>query len=334
MRRVSAMIIGCLFVLSGVLKLMDPVGSSLLMESYFGFLHLSFLRPAGPLMGVLFPLFESVLGAALVTGVFKRHIGIISGAVLAFFTVLTAVMWVCDAPMDCGCFGEAVHLSHLQSLVKNILLMALWAAAFLPFNVRNGCRKVKYATFSAVSLSLCAFAVYSIVSVPLMDFTPFAPGAEIFNPETSENMDAPVLTFCDAEGEYADSLALGQRVLAVSFYKNTPELDPKSISCLEEAVQAGIQPLLLSSNDMDAPLPVYRADSRMLMTLNRSNGGATYIADGQIIAKWPRRSLPDSEAFAELSSTPADESLIDENTPKRLKLQGFLLYVYAVLLLV
>ena len=334
MRRVSAIAVGCVLVLSGILKLMDPVGTGLLMESYSGFLHLSFLKPAGLPLGVLLSLFESVLGTALVTGVFKKVAGIISGTVLGFFTVLTAVMWFCDAPMDCGCFGEAVHLSHLQSLVKNLVLMALWAFAFLPFDtLSNCCRKVKYATFALVSLSVCAFSVYSLLSVPLMDFTPFAPGEELFNEQTYAMPEAPMLSFCDEDGEYADSLALGARVLVISLY-NASEPDPRSIACIEDAQRAGMQPLLLVSGDVSAPVQSYRADRRMLMTLNRSNGGATYIADGQIIAKWPVRSLPDASELAELAKTSPDESVIDENTPKRLKLQGFLLYVFAVLLLI
>lgn len=333
MRRISAMVIGCVFVLAGILKLMDPVGTGLLMESYFGFLHIPFLKPLGLALGVCFSLFECVLGAALVTGVFRKIVGILSGAVLGFFTALTAVMWFCDAPMDCGCFGEAVHLTHLQSLVKNIVLMILWVIAFIPFRDRGSCRKVKYATFALVSLSVCAFAVYSLVSLPLMDFTPFSPGEELFNPETSADPDSPVLSFCDPEGEYADSLALKPLVLAVSLY-DPSGLDARSLACLDNAREAGMQPLLLVSGTVPDSLQAYSADRRMLMTLNRSNGGATYMADGQIVAKWPLRALPDAATLSTLSRTSPDESVIDENTPKRLKLQGFLLYVFAVMLLI
>ena len=77
----------------------------------------------------------------------------------------------------------------------------------------------------------------------------------------------------------------------------------------------------------------YFADRKKLLTLNRSNGGATYLDDGLIVAKWSRRRLPDRDKLAALSGEDAAESLLTENNGSRLKFQAFLLYVFAVMLL-
>ena len=78
---------------------------------------------------------------------------------------------------------------------------------------------------------------------------------------------------------------------------------------------------------------IYFADRKTLLTLNRSNGGATFISDGQIVTKWPVNRLPDTEKLEQLASTDPIESLVTENHPAKLKLQAFLLYVCAVILL-
>ena len=85
----------------------------------------------------------------------------------------------------------------------------------------------------------------------------------------------------------------------------------------------------------ESPLDgVYSADRRTLMTLNRSNGGATCICDAQVVAKWSRRGLPSGEELSEMYplDDPVSES-VKQNAPRRRRLQGFLLYVYSVMLL-
>ena len=77
----------------------------------------------------------------------------------------------------------------------------------------------------------------------------------------------------------------------------------------------------------------YFADRKKLLTLNRSNGGATYIQDGLIVTKWGIRGLPDQAKLQELAATDVTESLLSENNGDRVKFQAFLLYVFAVMML-
>lgn len=345
-RRIAAVIVGSVFFIAGMLKLMDPVGASLVVEEYLKFLHLRFLVPASGVAGSAMALFEAVLGTAMITGVWRRCTGIVTGVVLAFFTILTFVLWLLNPSMDCGCFGEAIHLTHLQSLVKNLVLCALWALAFLPLKSLGEPLKVKYVSFSIVAVSLCLFLLYSSLSIPLLDFTPFKPGEELQQSEDVELEDAPLLSFCDAEGEYFDELAARGNVVVASVYdpENISPLMLESVSAMfADASAASVTPILLiagTPDQLDAmtsdPMLLmnsYFADRRTLMTLNRSNGGASYISDGQIVAKWAVRSLPSADKFAELVAKDNTESVIDENSPRRLGMQSILLYVFAVMLL-
>ena len=54
LRRFSAVLIGIVFFVSGILKFMDPVGTSLIVEAYLNFFKLGFLRPVSYFCGVAF----------------------------------------------------------------------------------------------------------------------------------------------------------------------------------------------------------------------------------------------------------------------------------------
>lgn len=337
-RRISAVIIGFVFFIAGVLKLMDPVGAGLVVDEYLKFFHLNFLHFAWEFIACALALIETIIGAALITGVWRKIIAIISLIFTGFFTLITLILLIFNPNMDCGCFGEIIHLSHLESFIKNIVLLGLWALAFLPFRKIEPSRKVKYVSFGIASVSVGLFLMYSLLSLPLVDFTSLRQGAELEDSQT-------YLSFSNVAGEYVDDLAYNQRVMVISAY--TPEkLKERNWERITElllnAESAGYTPLLLlasspenlDSNNKDVLLQYsYFADRKTLMTLNRSNGGATYLADGQIIAKWAVHKFPKEDKLVELAAQDTTEALIELNNASNLKLQGFLLYVFAVMLL-
>ena len=336
-RRICMVILGMVLLVAGLLKLMDPAGAGLVVEEYLNFFHLPFLKSASRFIASALALFESLLGAALIAGVWRKVAAIASGVILILFTAVTIILYLRNPTMDCGCFGEAVHLNHAQTLLKNLVLDALWCLAFIPFGNLGQPQRIKYASFSLAALSLVFFLLYSALSIPLRDYTKFKPGTEL---------EEEVLSFYDANYDYADSLALEGKVMVISAY-DPARLSAKSMerithtamaaakeSCTvlflvastpDAVAESGISPALLSN--------IFFADRRELLTLNRSNGGLTYIHDGQIIRKWASASLPDAEEFRGMDGkTPADVLLSQQNRTRAL-FQGFSLYLLAVLLL-
>ena len=90
---------------------------------------------------------------------------------------------------------------------------------------------------------------------------------------------------------------------------------------METAVPALLQPY------------AYFSDYKTLITLNRSNGGATYLDNGMIIRKWHLRDLPDFEGLDKLAGTDPVDATVATVTRSRLRAQGFLLYLLAVLII-
>ena len=393
MKRFCGFITGFVFFLSGIVKLLDPVGAGLVMDSYFDFLHIGFMGPTSKFFGVMFALAETVIGTGLITGVWRKPMGLAALILQGFFTVLTLFLVIFNPEMDCGCFGEAIHLTHMQTFLKNIVLCILLATYYFPSSMLGRNRKRKYASFGLVTVSVIAFTVYSLLYIPLIDFTAFKPAAVLAAGENAEadlyeavfiyekdgvkesftlghlpdstwtfvstetvlkegHEDSSVnLSIRDAYGDYHDDMAAEGKVLAVSVY----DIDMKNgrwaqtARFLENAEKAGFRPLLLVSStagqfaEMTAGLQpqtatvldrlVHYSDYKTLITMNRSNGGATFFCDGYLIRKYARRALPDMGELSTLFQSDETEELISRSTSGDLTFQGFLLYVFAVMLL-
>ncbi|MBR1576702.1 MAG: DoxX family protein [Bacteroidales bacterium] len=343
-RRFCALLIGLVFFVSGMFKLMDPVGTGLKMVEYFRFLHLDFMIPAGKAVGVAFSLLEALVGAALVSGIARKAAAVTVLALIVFFTGLTLALYLRNPEMDCGCFGEVLHLTHLQSLLKNLVLLALALIAFIPLSDGYEARKPKKWGFAVVSLLVVLFTVYSLRFLPMQDFTAFSCGSQILSGATEDDgLSADklaVLSFSDAFGEYCDDLAAEGDVLVVSAYA-PEELDSlrwERISALvSDALVCGIRPLLLAPSAEDVPMTLgeclYFTDYKTLLTLNRSNGGATYLADGLVVSKWAARNLPGGEDLSSLLSGEPAETAASAYTRGRVAFQGLMLLCAALLIL-
>ena len=379
-RRFCAILIGLVFLASGLLKLLDPVGTGLIVSEYFKFFHLGFLQGTAKALGMVLSLVEAITGAALISGVFRKTTAIVTSVLVVFFTIITLILWIAKPEMDCGCFGEAIHLSHGQTLLKNLVLLALAALAFIPFQNFGVPRKGKYVAFFLAVPSLVFALCHNARHLPMIDFTEFAPGTELFAsldndyqemdgkvptfiyerngqrgsftldalPDSTwtfvgvdtlsrsgmyKNASKPVLSFRDAEGEYQDELAVLGKVMVFSVY-DPEEADWDRIRTqAAEARICGATPLILSVPGEDTPEDVYLADYKPLITLNRANGGATYFNDGELISKWSPRDVPEGEELRSLLDREPVVASTDFIVGRRIRAQGFALYLLALLLL-
>ena len=380
LRRFCAVLIGLVFLASGLLKLLDPVGTGLIVSEYLKFFHFGFLQGTAKAFGMGLSLLEAITGAALITGVFRKTTAIVTSVLVLFFTAVTVVLWLANPEMDCGCFGEAIHLTHAQTLLKNLVLLALALVAFLPFQNFGVPRKGKYVAFFLAVPSLVFALWYNHRHLPMIDFTEFAPGVELFASLDNDYQEMddkvptfiyerdgqrgsfslnnlpdstwtfvgvdtlsrsglykseakPVLSFRDAEGTYEDERAVLGKVMVFSVYDPAKADWERIGSQAAEARSCGATPLLLTVPGENVPQDVYFADYKPLITLNRANGGATYFNDGELVAKWSPRDVPEgSDLKGLLERDPVDVST-EFTVQRRIKAQGFALYLLALLML-
>lgn len=305
-------------MVAGLLKLMDPTGASLAVESYLNFLHLGFLRPLSFPLASALSFIEVLLGICLCCGVARRIAAILSGALMAGYTILTLIVLILNPSLDCGCFGEAISLSHGWSFVKNLLLCVLWCVAFIPWRGFGEPKTTRWIAFGLTCTLTLLFGIHCLRSLPPIDFTEFAPGAEI-------GMDGedPSFFICDSEGEYRDSLLLDGAVLVCSVYDPQDADLFSADGVLQKASQLGIRPVMVAPQILESFGPdSFSSDRRAIMTLCRSNGGYVLIVDGQIVSKWTASNPPDEEDMASfLVDNPMDIVLTNQRRT-RLALEG------------
>ena len=339
-KRICASIVGLVLFVAGVLKLADPAGAGLLVRDYLSFLHLGFLRFCSGFLAVLFALAECGIGAALVTGVWRRIVAFAAAGLLGFFTLLTLIILIANPAMDCGCFGQAIKLSHWGSFLKNLVLLGLLALAYLPLRDYGLPQRIKYASFGIVSLSVLVFTFINCLSIPTVDFASYKPGTEL------DACEPDVFSYCNAEGEYVEEEAFRGPVMLVSVY-NPGKISAKRAAKISAFVQnadtLGLKPVLLLASapgELQGALGRHDlsgiarfADRRMLLTLNRSNGGVTFVSNAQVVRKWAAGSLPGEDGLRALLEEDPLEAVVHSRNRGNLRLQAFLLYTSAVLLL-
>ena len=325
------------FIVSGALKLLDPVGTGLIVKAYLDFMHLDFLEPAAIGMGIALSTLEFTVGICVLGGLRIRFIAWVALVMMVVFTGLTYYLMRFNPISDCGCFGEAIHLSNTQTFYKNLVLLVL---AILIFLGRKRATRVAptwmewtfVGIFAVLALSV---ALRALTTIPQVDFTAYRVGNSL-DELARENQARYETTFLYTKDGHTEEFTLD----------NLPDdswtyLDSKTVQVGGSTKMAQVDftldqmegPLLAltvySPEALDAeqkerigqfkdaamregqtvvaygPTEEYvTADRKSLMTLNRSNGGAVYFNDGTIVAKWANVELPEVDLPAVLDEDP------------------------------
>lgn len=133
----SRLIVGNLFIFSGVVKANDPLGFSYKLIEYFEEFGTNWdwlIEIAMPFAAAICIL-EIVLGVAVLVGYKMKQVSWILLAMILFFTVLTFASAVFEIVRSCGCFGDAIPLTPWESFYKDLILLALILILFVKRNV-------------------------------------------------------------------------------------------------------------------------------------------------------------------------------------------------------
>jgi len=122
--------LGLTFILSAVLKAVDIAGFAV-QVSYFGIVREPMLVRFVAFSTVLV---ETAIGIALLVGWKLQEWALRAVfALLVGFTVLILYAWAFKGLEDCGCFGSFVKLTPAMSVLKNLVMMAFVAVAWIGY---------------------------------------------------------------------------------------------------------------------------------------------------------------------------------------------------------
>lgn len=180
------LLVGGLFIFSGLIKVNDPVGTAIKLEEYFDVFSndiadfFIYLKPIALQIGVVLVVAEVVLGVMLILGVKLKQTVWALALMILFFTFLTFYSAYFNKVTDCGCFGDAIKLTPWESFYKDIILLVMISILFI-FRKDLPKNTPRWAGISAV-LSLVislGIAVIAIRNLPFIDFRAYKNGVSI-----------------------------------------------------------------------------------------------------------------------------------------------------------
>lgn len=179
---VSRLVVGLLFIFSGLIKANDPLGFGYKLQEYFEVFHISFLNDYAPAIAILLCTLEIVLGALLLLGFWANLVAWGLLLLIIFFTFLTFYSAFFEVVTSCGCFGDAIPLTPWQSFSKDLILLTLIVIIFRqrhnlkPLVASERTRDLVAGFILVLSLG---FGLYTYNFQPVLDFLPYKVGNNI-----------------------------------------------------------------------------------------------------------------------------------------------------------
>lgn len=171
--------LSALFIFSGAVKCVDPIGTSIFVDKYLATYSLGWLMSFSETLAVGLSVVEFSLGVLLVSGVWRRFTALITVIVLLLFSILTLLSATVLPIGDCGCFGDALKLSPWATFLKNIIMLPM---AITLWRGSDGCDKLRVREFVTLLVAMCvplAVNIYALRHLPLVDFLPYKVGTEL-----------------------------------------------------------------------------------------------------------------------------------------------------------
>ncbi len=304
--QLSRILVGALFIFSGFVKLVDPIGSQYKFQEYFSesVLNMEFLIPYALPFAILLIVAEILLGVMILIG-YKSKLTVWSLFVLTLiFLFLTWYSAYYNKVTDCGCFGDAIKLNTWETFYKNVILIALIVlllikAAHIKPVFKGNVPKV----ITFLSLAVFLYIVQHVLThLPLIDFRAYAIGKNISEgmvyPEDGSIPPVHDFVLEDAQADLAPELLKKEKVMLVIIY-NLDKVDVNGFPAIKEmttkakkkgytvyGVSASFSDeLLLAKEKYNLPFDFLFCDETTLKTIIRANPGVVILNKGTVVEK-------------------------------------------------
>jgi uncharacterized membrane protein YphA (DoxX/SURF4 family) len=299
-------IVGALFIFSGFVKLVDPIGSQYKFQEYFseGVLNMEFLIPYALIFSIVLIVAEILLGVMILIG-YKPKFTVWSLFFLTLvFLFLTWYSAHYNKVTDCGCFGDAVKLTPWETFYKNVILIALIIILVIKVKLIKPIFSGKIPkVITLVSLAGFMFIVQHVLThLPIIDFRAYAIGKNIT--EGMQYKDdgeiPPVHDFMleDTQNDLAPEILQMEKVMLVitsSLEKSNLEGFPEIKNVAEKAIEKGYTVYGVSASFSDIieetkseynlPFEFLFCDETTLKTMIRANPGIIILNKGTVTQK-------------------------------------------------
>ena len=195
---VVRVLVGLLFIFSGLVKANDPLGLSYKMQEFFDGWGWSALNWSTFSLSIAMNAFEILLGVAMLVGYRMRLFSWLILLLTIFFGFLTGYAALSGKFQSCGCFGDCLPLTPVQSFMKDVVLFLLVLYIFIYRNkIRPGLSiKICISVLAGALIIALGIQGYVLKHLPFVDCLPYKKGNHLL-----EQMQVP-------PGAVADSFAI------------------------------------------------------------------------------------------------------------------------------
>lgn len=178
---VIRIVVAVLFIFSGLVKANDPLGLSYKMDEFFEVWHMHWMMPYSLALSVMMIAFEIIAGVALLLGYAYRLFSFLLLALVVFFTFLTAYVLFSGKIKECGCFGDCIPITPIQTFTKDVILLVLGIVLVV---YRNRIKPLLGGYTGTAAIILTTFAAvgmqwYALEHLPYHDCLPYKVGVNI-----------------------------------------------------------------------------------------------------------------------------------------------------------
>jgi uncharacterized membrane protein YphA (DoxX/SURF4 family) len=180
--QISRILVGVLFIISGLIKANDTIGFSYKLVEYFEIFNMHFFVDYAVSMAMFICIFEIMVGIALLIGAYTRLNMWLLLLMIVFFTLLTGYSAITNKVTDCGCFGDAIKLKPVESFLKDVLLLVFILIMFIGQKHIKPIVSNKTIVSIALGVSLLVITFFTFntyMFLPKIDFLPYKVGNDI-----------------------------------------------------------------------------------------------------------------------------------------------------------
>ena len=171
------------FIFSGYVKAIDPLGTQYKIADYLQAMGLLGYIPDWMtlLSSIILSTIEFSIGIFLLFAIRRRLVSKLAFLLMTIMTLITIWIVIANPVKDCGCFGDAIKLTNMQTLGKNIVLLAIAICLWrMPLRmVRFISKPTQWIVINYTILFSIALSAWSLWFLPLFDFRPYHIGANI-----------------------------------------------------------------------------------------------------------------------------------------------------------
>ncbi|MCW3807247.1 BT_3928 family protein [Plebeiibacterium marinum] len=203
----SRILVGTLFIFSGFVKAVDPIGSAIKFGDYLTAFNMDMLSFSVVPLAFAVSALEFLTGIHLLLGIRIKTFSFVALAFMCVFTPLTLGIAISNPVSDCGCFGDALKLTNWETFFKNVVLFIPTIYIFLKRKNTNTepSGLVKFVFTFGFTFAILGVTKYSYDHLPLMDFRPYKVGNNINQgmviPEDAEQPEYETAFILEKDGE-------------------------------------------------------------------------------------------------------------------------------------